>query len=317
MTRRKAGYGVFGYSCGRVLAHRFAYAAVSVSDDALPLVRDSIDRCVLHTCDEPLCCNPAHLRVGSHADNMRDRHARHRTACGDRSGARTRPDRRPRGEDHGASKLTAVQVLEIRERYTHGESCGAMCGQYDVSQHAIYDVVRGRHWKHVGGRVATGDLRRRTLTDAQVQQLRERVASGDLLVDAARDFGVSDGEVSRIARGIKRKHAGGPIAIGSLRRKKLTDGQVCQLRERVAAGDRLVDLARTFGVSDGEVSRIVRGLSYAHAGGPILASARKRKLSDAAIVAIRTARASGVPVKELSTRFSVSAVAIYKVTATT
>lgn len=33
---------------------------------------------VLHSCDNPLCCNPAHLRAGTHAENMAEKVSRGR-----------------------------------------------------------------------------------------------------------------------------------------------------------------------------------------------------------------------------------------------
>ena len=47
-----------------VYAHRVAWAlSHEVGPDALR---------VLHHCDTPLCCNPDHLFLGTHADNMQD-----------------------------------------------------------------------------------------------------------------------------------------------------------------------------------------------------------------------------------------------------
>lgn len=48
----------------RVLAHRLSVVIATGAD---------IDgRVVMHTCDNPPCVNPDHLRVGTQADNMRD-----------------------------------------------------------------------------------------------------------------------------------------------------------------------------------------------------------------------------------------------------
>lgn len=41
---------------------------------------------VLHSCDNPACINPAHLRVGTHAENMAEMGQRDRAAKGERSG---------------------------------------------------------------------------------------------------------------------------------------------------------------------------------------------------------------------------------------
>lgn len=55
--------------------------------------------CALHHCDNPICCNPAHIFEGSQADNMHDKSAKGRQA---------------RGEKHVQSKLTAADVGSIR-----------------------------------------------------------------------------------------------------------------------------------------------------------------------------------------------------------
>jgi hypothetical protein len=55
----------------RILAHRAVWI---LTHGALPVELD-----VLHRCDNPPCCNPAHLFVGTHRDNMKDRQEKGRT----------------------------------------------------------------------------------------------------------------------------------------------------------------------------------------------------------------------------------------------
>ncbi len=84
---------------------------------------------VLHKCDNCLCCNPGHMFLGTHLDNVKDRVVKGRTASGDRNGARTKPERNPfvrnhgsglRGEDVHNAKLSNKQVLRLRAMYSSG-----------------------------------------------------------------------------------------------------------------------------------------------------------------------------------------------------
>lgn len=61
----KGGYGIF--SVGKVIrAHRFAWQSYNKRMVSKNLY-------ILHRCDNPSCCNPAHLYEGTQSDNMRDR----------------------------------------------------------------------------------------------------------------------------------------------------------------------------------------------------------------------------------------------------
>ena len=89
----------------------------------------------MHKCDNPPCCNPAHLMLGSNADNMRDMSQKGRW------GVRALPV----GSDHGNSKLTEEQVVEIRKS---NKSHVELAQVYGVSGGTIR-YVREIGWTHL------------------------------------------------------------------------------------------------------------------------------------------------------------------------
>lgn len=120
---------------------------------------------VLHSCDNPPCCELSHLRVGTNADNVADREARGRGFVKlhpELSPFRLYPDRIPRmkGERNGHAKLTASQVEDIFVRRSLGESNALLAREFGVSSGNISRITTGQGWVHVTEpliRVLTGD----------------------------------------------------------------------------------------------------------------------------------------------------------------
>lgn len=124
----KRRYGYLGYQGRFVLAHRLSW---ELTNGPIP---EGMDVC--HTCDNPPCCNPAHLWIGTRADNNADKIAKGREVV-------------LRGEMHGMAKLTWDQVSEIRSRYGAGEKGQvALAREYGVSKNLIHLIVTWKIWKH-------------------------------------------------------------------------------------------------------------------------------------------------------------------------
>lgn len=88
---------------------------------------------VCHTCDFPRCINPAHLFLGTAADNMADKVAKGRQA---------------RGERQGLAKLTWPAVRQIRADFTAGlASVSTLARKHGVHSKAIYLLIAGKTWR--------------------------------------------------------------------------------------------------------------------------------------------------------------------------
>lgn len=90
----QTGYGAFYFKGANRTASRMVCLLVWGDLDGSTFA--------LHDCDNPNCCNPFHIRPGSHEDNMLDKIKRNRCATGERHGSKTRPDRVARGDRNGS-----------------------------------------------------------------------------------------------------------------------------------------------------------------------------------------------------------------------
>ena len=133
-------------SLGRcVLAYRAVWA-VEHGEDPSGLV--------CHSCDNPICCNPAHLWVGTPKDNSQD------CAKKGRQFLQRHPDQarwrapgitvnQAKGSRIAMSKLDERQVAAIKARFRAGGRTNEIARAFGVKSCTITHIRTGRTWRHV------------------------------------------------------------------------------------------------------------------------------------------------------------------------
>lgn len=98
---------------------------------------------ICHRCDNPICTNPRHLFLGTHADNMRDMHRKGRYP-------KTKPSPHARrGSASPSAKLTEDDVRAIRVRFFDGATMTAIAREYRVDRQTIASILYHKTWRHV------------------------------------------------------------------------------------------------------------------------------------------------------------------------
>ncbi|HZL18621.1 MAG TPA: HNH endonuclease signature motif containing protein, partial [Polyangia bacterium] len=107
------GHGRLWWGKYRRLAHRVAW---ELTHGPIPA-----GLCVLHRCDNPPCCNPEHLFLGTRADNVADMHRKRRAIPAS-------------GAANGNARLTESAVLAICARLDAGERQVDIAADYGITQ---------------------------------------------------------------------------------------------------------------------------------------------------------------------------------------
>lgn len=128
MSRTKSGYGQLRVGNKLLYVHRIVATIIygEPSADA---------NHVLHSCDNPSCVNPDHLRWGNPKDNSDDKIAKGRYKNGSL-----------RGEQSPTSKLTEAQVREIRQKIAIKIPRKEIANEYGICIGHIKQIRSGKAW---------------------------------------------------------------------------------------------------------------------------------------------------------------------------
>lgn len=102
-----------------------------------------------------------------------------------------------KGEDAPGARLTEVDVVKIRVRYSKGEEIDSIASDFGIHRRHVDAIARGKFWPEAlgpitrRGRPKGEKVARSVLTEAKVRELKRRCADGESYLDVARDMGIS------------------------------------------------------------------------------------------------------------------------------
>lgn len=257
--RTDFGYGIIGIDGGVVKLHRWFYER---ANGPIPE-----GMCVLHSCDNPPCCNPAHLRIGTQQENMRDVKDRKR------SHSYAHPESINYGEDVHNSKLTDAQAVEIRFEVAKNELSYRQIGEkYGLDWSTVQNISSGKSWQHVVGPItARGKGTKPTsyvtpqgagshaakVTEADVLEIRrlwavEKTPHSEI----SSRFGLDKTTISDICRFKTWQNVGGErltkeesLLAANAQKKKLSADQINEIKQLASSGEiSKTDLERRFSI---------------------------------------------------------------------
>jgi hypothetical protein len=125
--KQNKGYGMFWVGHKNYLAHRVSYHLHTGK-----ILFGSL----MHTCDNPDCVNPNHLREGSQIENVSDMFRKNRQVD-------------QKGEKNPRAILTTDQVRKIRDLKKEGKTNVELGNMFGVHFGTISNICIRKIWKHI------------------------------------------------------------------------------------------------------------------------------------------------------------------------
>lgn len=126
-----SGYGTLTYRGRAATAHRTAAFLSGLVDSTDAPKNRKGTGFILHACDNRRCCNPAHMRIGTYAENQLEAYDRRRRVA-------------YRGAAHPNARQTDKSLALIKDMRAHGVSQEAIAKLLNVSQASISKITLGK-----------------------------------------------------------------------------------------------------------------------------------------------------------------------------
>jgi hypothetical protein len=258
----KSGYGQF---LGKY-AHRVSYEMYYKTIDS------NLD--VLHSCDNPSCINPRHLRQGTHQDNMDDMIQKGRAV-------------HPTGGGHPSSSLDDSNVEHMLIEVNAGKfsNIEEVAETYNTSVHVVRKILSGISYRNVTKRltIPLSDIKAKVVrissSNNRTEQILIAIQNGEYssVKEIVTAFAISSSTVYDILDGVQRwKHITDKFPLKDIKakivrpnhkgsnaaRSKLNQDQVNNIREQLKLGTTCASLGRKYGVSTQSISRIKNNQSW-------------------------------------------------------
>jgi hypothetical protein len=208
-----SGYGLLTLKSGKqIVASRLVcFLAHGSAPEGKPFA--------LHSCDNPACCNPRHLRWGSSRDNARDAIERGRNSPPPRnvSWMVRFPDRVRRGADAARAKLNDELVLQLMQKRAAGASLSVLAAEFGIDKSVVADISKGQCWRHVLSMPGAPTVEQMQavrnfrsgakITPEMASDIKQRLKAGETGRSIAKRFGLHFASVSDIKRGLTWRDA--------------------------------------------------------------------------------------------------------------
>lgn len=307
-TLDAGGYGKLYMSHPKpttLMAHRVSYFIHN--NNRLP-----DNKIVMHTCDNPSCVNPDHLKMGTQKDNVLDCVKKDRRSPQD-------------GENNHRAILSNDDALKIKDLYQTGKYNHRELGDmFGVHGGTISNIVQGKTWTDVVGdiKIPKNKITNR-LSKLDVLNIKEMLNSGKYSRQKVAELmNTSYANICCIANNKTWQNVGSLVDASKIKNGavgiKIDKQDVIEIKRLLEENILTIgEIAERFNVSASHISSINHGKSWNYVGGKIDRDIKKhwgKKLSIEDVRQIKEfLKEKSLKIKDIAKMFGVSSDNIYHI----